>query len=318
MRSWLQHGDVCVENPDLAHVATQVRTGEPFWLDIQQPTDKTIDGLAAVLDLHPLAVKDSKQFGQSGKMVVYGDLVMLVGFGIDLDSGEPIEVHGYLSEDFLVTFHREAAATLDRLRDQGSLRDLLGGEPARILHHVATELHDDFPPYIDQLEDRLAVVEAEMLDQPLAEHLGEIAEIRRRADYLRRTLNPGRDLSVRSMATLALPGDTSDAPLYARDIADELQLITADLAAIGERCVTAIGLHTSLASNRQSAASRQLAAVATVFLPITFVVGFFGMNFDVLTDDVEQGWPAFLLLGVLLNVVCVVATAWWLGRRGWR
>ena len=61
--------------------------------------------------------------------------------------------------------------------------------------------------------------------------------------------------------------------LYANDVLDELRLIVADLAAVSDRCLGLLGLHASLASNRQNAASRQLAAVATVFLPITFVVG---------------------------------------------
>jgi magnesium transporter len=58
--------------------------------------------------------------------------------------------------------------------------------------------------------------------------------------------------------------------------------------------------------------------VATVFLPITFVVGLFGMNFDVLVNDVEQGWPRFLIFGIGLNVLCIAATLFWFRRRGWR
>lgn len=92
----------------------------------------------------------------------------------------------------------------------------------------------------------------------------------------------------------------------------------ADLAAISERCLGLLGLHTSLSSNSQGVASRQLAAIATIFLPITFIVGFFGMNFSVLVNDVIVGWPAFLLLGIGLNVACIVATFMWIGRRGWR
>jgi magnesium transporter len=318
MRSWLEHGDISVENPDAAELTALVRAEIPFWLDIEQPTEEVVDRLATALALHPLAVEDSKEFDQRGKLVAYGDVVMIVGFGLDIEAGEPIEVHGYLTELSLITMRRTRSDTIERLHASGSIRRLLATEPVRILHHQTTEKHDDIPPYIDELDARLATVEAAMLIEPRDEHLAEIIAIHQRADVLRRTLTPGRDLAARSLVALSLPGDTTDATLYATDLADELRLIVADLAAVGERCIAALGLHASLANNRQAEASRQFAAVATVFLPVTFVVGFFGMNFDVLVNDFEQGWPVFLVFGFLLNVVCVVATWWWLGRRDMR
>lgn len=317
MRSWLEHGDVSIEDVEAEQVVALVASGTPFWLDIEAPTDTIIERLARALDLHPLAVQDSKEFDQRGKLVVYGDVVMAVGFGLDQVTGVPIEVHGYLTESFLITFRRVPSTTIDRLHSSGSLRRLLGEEPAVVLHHLTTELHDEYPPYIDQLEDRLGVVEKQMLGGPRDEHLAEISSIRERADSLRRTLTPGRDLAARSLVATLLPGGTSDATIYISDIADELRLIVSDLAAVGERSVALIGLHASLASNRQAAAGQQLAVVATVFLPITFVVGFFGMNFDVLVNDFEQGWSVFLIFGLLLNVVCIVGTVWWLRRRSW-
>lgn len=317
MYSCLEYGDRIVEEPDAADIAALVRADTPFWLDIEQPTDAVIDRMAEALELHPLAVEDSKEFEQRAKLVVYGDLVMIVGFGLDPRHGTPVEVHGYLTERFLVTFRRSHSETLARLHTAGSLRRLLGGQPIRILHHLATELHDDFPPYIEQLQGRLRAVETAMLEEPRHEQLAEIISVQRLADNLRRTLTVGRELAARSTVAVSLPGDTTDAGLYAGDIADELRLIVGDLAAVGDSCVAALALHASLANNRQADASRRLAAVATVFLPVTFVVGFFGMNFDVLINDLEQGWPAFVVFGVLLNVVLVVTTSWWLGRRGW-
>jgi magnesium transporter len=63
--------------------------------------------------------------------------------------------------------------------------------------------------------------------------------------------------------------------------------------------------------------NRRLAAVATIFLPISFLAGFFGQNFSVLTGSIEKGWPAFLILGVGLSVACVGVTVFVLSRRGW-
>jgi Mg2+ and Co2+ transporter CorA len=64
--------------------------------------------------------------------------------------------------------------------------------------------------------------------------------------------------------------------------------------------------------------SRRLADVATIFLPISFLAGFWGQNFDVLTGSIEKGWPAFLVLGVGLSVACVLVIVFMLSRRSWK
>jgi len=116
---------------------------------------------------------------------------------------------------------------------------------------------------------------------------------------------------------LSLPGTTSQTQLYAEDISDQLQQAVAGLTAIEERCSALLVLHASLASKHLAAVSRRLAAVATIFLPISFLAGFFGQNFSVLTGSIEKGWPAFLILGVGLSVGCVAVTVLVLSRRGW-
>jgi magnesium transporter len=90
----------------------------------------------------------------------------------------------------------------------------------------------------------------------------------------------------------------------------------ADFTAIEERCVALLGLHAALASKHVAVVSRRLAAVATIFLPISFLAGFFGQNFSALVGSIE-GWPAFLALGVGLSVACVAVTVIVLNRRGW-
>jgi magnesium transporter len=90
----------------------------------------------------------------------------------------------------------------------------------------------------------------------------------------------------------------------------------AGLAAIEERCVALLALHASLASKHVAVVSRRLAAVATIFLPISFLAGFFGQNFSALIGSIA-GWPAFLILGVGLSVACAGVTVLVLSRRGW-
>lgn len=318
MRSWIdQAGDAVVRDPSPSLVAQLVEAGQPFWLDIEDPTDGAIDQLATLLGLHPLAVEDSKQFGQRAKLQVYGNGAMLVGFGLDEQLREPVEVHCYYTTGFLITLRRAASPALDALRQAGSVRPGAGSDPIRALHPVISSLYTQISALVLRLDERLDTLEQRVLREADDEELAEITAIRHRAAMIRRTVTPGRDLAARLPLILSLPGTTSDTQLYAEDTNDELQQVVAGLTAIEERCFALLALHSSLASKHLAVVSRRLAAVATIFLPISFLAGFWGENFNVLTGSIEKGWPSFLVLGVGLSAACAGVTVFVLSRRRW-
>jgi len=105
--------------------------------------------------------------------------------------------------------------------------------------------------------------------------------------------------------------------MYAEDITDQLQQVVADFTAIEERCVVLLGMHAALVNKHVAVVSRRLATVATIFLPISFLAGFWGQNFNVLTGTIEKGWPAFLVLGAGLSAAVAGVTTFALSRRSW-
>jgi magnesium transporter len=316
VRSWIDHSGEVVWDPAPSLVAQLVEASQPFWLDIENPTDEVIDQLATLLGLHPLAVEDSKQFGQRAKLQIYGNGAMLVGFGLDEQLHEPVEVHCYYTTGFLVTLRRAPSPALDALRGAGSVHPQLASDPIRALHPVISSLYTQFSALVLGLDERLDVLEQRVLREADDQELAEITAIRHHVAVIRRTLTPGQDLAARTPLIQSLPGATSETQLYAEDINDELQQVVAGLTAIEERCAALLGLHAALASKHTAVVSRRLAAVATIFLPISFLAGFFGQNFSVLIASI-QGWPAFLVLGVGLSVGCVAVTVFVLSRRGW-
>lgn len=318
MRAWVVEQAGVFDDDSLDRAIALSARREPFWLDVEDPPDAVIDRLAEVLGLHPLAVEDAKSFGQRGRMQVYGEVAVFIGFGLDATRAEPVEVHAFVSQSFVVTVRRSTSRGLEQTRRDGSVQTLLGTDSARLVHVIATALHRDFPPCIDRLDAHLGDLGRQVLDAPDDHQLIEIAALNEVAARLRRTLTPGRDIAARLATVEELPGATAASLPYVRDISDDLHQILSDLEALEDRSLAMLGLHASLASNRMNAASRQLAVVATIFLPITFLVGFFGQNFNVLTGTIQQGWWAFLFLGVALSLVSVVLTVALLGRRGLR
>jgi magnesium transporter len=317
VRSWINHGTEIVDGPPLSLVRQLVEAGQPFWLDIENPPDEIIDRLAARLELHPLAVEDSKQFGQRGKLQIYGSVVMMVGFGLDRQMREPVEVHCYYTTGFLITLHRAPSPALDALRREASVRPLLETDPVQAVHRLVSSLHAPFPEFVLGLDERLDALEQRVLREADDDDLTEITGIRHQAAAMRQALTPGRDLTHRMPLILSMPGATPETRMYVEDLSDELQRFVADLTAIEERCITLLSLQASLSGNHLAVVSRRLATVATIFLPISFLAGFWGENFNVLTGTIEKGWRAFLILSVGLTVACILVTTFILSRRGW-
>jgi magnesium transporter len=212
---------------------------------------------------------------------------------------------------------RAASPGLEALRQASSVQPQLGSDPIRALHPLISSLYTQFSALALKLNERLDALEQRVLHEANDQELAEITAIRRQAAVTRRIVTPGRDLAARTPLIQSLPGATSDTQLYAEDIHDELQQVVADLTAIEERCTALLALHAALASKHLGVVSRRLAAVATIFLPISFLAGFWGQNFDALTGSIEKGWPAFLVFGVGLSVACVAVTVFMLSRRGW-
>src|SRR5262249_34617635 len=188
VRSWSNQGPEIVDGPSPSPVRQLVEAGQPFWLDIENPTDEIIDRLAARLGLHPLAVEGSKQFGQRGKLQIYGNVAMMVGFGLDQQMREPGEGHCHYTARFLMTFRRAPSPALDALRQEACVRPLLETDPIQAVHRLVSSLHDPFPAFVVGLDERLDAVEQQVLREADDDDLTEITAIRHQAAEMRQTL----------------------------------------------------------------------------------------------------------------------------------
>ena len=195
---------------------------------------------------------------------------MLVGFGLDQELREPVEVHCYYTTGFLITLRRAPSSALDALRQAGSVRPQPGSDPIRALHPLISSLYTQFSALALEMDERLDALEQRVLHEADDQELAEITAIRRRAAVTRRILTPGRDLAARTPLIHSLPGATSETRLCAEDISDELQQVVADFTAIEERCAALLVLHASLASKHVavvSAGSRMWPPFSAHLLP---------------------------------------------------
>jgi magnesium transporter len=278
----------------------QLRSRDEFlWVDLCAPSREEVDELGDLFGFHPLAVADTRSFGQRPKLDDYGDHLLLVFYGARLDARhepQPIEVHVFVSGASVVTVHREPCAELAELR-----RRFRGRSPATeqwIVYRILAALTDSFFPVLDALDDELDGLEEAIIAAPTDDQLTRIFRLKRALTALRRVVNPERDLFQRAPEQITgLPGLAPDPRDYFRDVYDHLLRISEVIDSYRDVLTSAMDVYLSNSSNRLNLVMQRLTLIATIFLPLTFVTGFFGQNFGWLVDRMTS-FAAFLVLGV--------------------
>jgi len=172
---------------------------------------------------------------------------------------------------------------------------------------VVDRLVDDLVPALQQLDEQLDAIEERVFARPTHEQLEEIFRIKRQLIHLRRVIVPQRELLARvTGGVVELPGMTIEAERHFRDVYDQLVRLAEEIDGDRELANSAIDAYLSTASNRLNATTKQLTVIATIFLPLSFLTGFFGQNFTWMVDEVSS-LHAFLLLGIGLEVLMVIA-----------
>jgi magnesium transporter len=304
-------------NVDPKDVESRLRDGVFLWLDIDTPTEADFQLLRDVFHLHPLALKDSRKFGQRPKIEEYDDFTLLVVFGAVDDptrrSGmRPIEVHCFYSPHWLITVHKGECPVFQELRDRTHKRLPKFDEGLGILYLVVDELVDSFLPQLSELDDGIDELEDEILIDPQPAALQQAIALKRQLVQLRKVVNPQRDMFGALLSgRYELPGMTAEHERYFRDVYDHLIRVAEQLDDYRDLASGVTDLYQSTVGNKMNLTMKQLGWVATFFLPLTFLTGFFGQNFTLLVGTyIRPGWT-FWVLGLGLDLAAFTAVLLW-------
>jgi magnesium transporter len=292
-------------------------TGGFFWLDLHQPTPDDFEVLRDVFKFHPLALEDSEHFGQRSKLDDYDDFVFLVVYGAVPDQDRLVEVHCFYSERYLITVHRDDAPAFAEVRRRYQKRGKLVEDPALLLYRIIDGLVDSFFPILADFDDRIDDLENQIFLQARDEQLQEIFKMKRLLVGMRKAVTPQRDVFASLIGGIAeLPAMTQENERYFRDIYDHLIRISDLIDTYRDLLTGSMDVFLSTTSNRLNIVTKQLAVIATVFLPLTFITGFFGQNFGWMVGHIAGG-PVFLGLGIGTELVALAILLVFFKRRGW-
>ena len=287
-----------------------------FWVDVAQPNEADYAILRDVFKFHPLAVEDSEKFDQRAKIDDYDDYVFIVVYGAVPDDDRLVEVHCFYSEKFLVTVHRDDAPAFTEVRERYVKRKKVD-DPGRLLYRIIDALVDSFFPILADFDDRIDELENQTFLNASDAQLQEIFQMKRLLVGMRKAITPQRDMFAGLIGGVAeLPGMSAEDERYFRDIYDHLIRISDLIDTYRDLLTSSMDVYLSTVSNRLNSVMKQLTIMATVFLPLTFVTGFFGQNFGWMVGHIGSG-PVFFGLGIGLEIVTVAALFTLFKKRGW-
>jgi magnesium transporter len=306
----------CVEDePTRPAIERALKDDSLLWLDLADTSADTLALLRDVFNIHPLAVEDAHEFNQRPKAEDYDDFVYIVAYG-SLGLDQPmVEVHCFYAEHFFVTVHRDevpaiadACAALNRMYTD---RRLVA------LYRLLDALVDSMFPFLTAFDDRIDELQDQIFAKPTNDQLATMFALKRQLVDMRKVVTPQRDM-VNAMlsSVIPIPGMTTESERYVRDLYDHLIRISDMVDSYRDLLSGSLDAYMSVVSNRLNDVMKQLTIIATVFLPLSFLTGFFGQNFAWLVNRLGS-LGAFLGLGLGTEVLAVAGLLLMFRRRGW-
>jgi magnesium transporter len=301
--------------PELLKEETSV-----IWVDMESPTEADERILLDVFHFHPLTVEDCRENRHYPKLEEFPEYLYFIVHGVRADTSpdrfNTIELDGFLGRNYVITYHH------DMFRSINNVKKLLGTSPVAcqrgasfLLHQILDQIVDFYSPVLDDFDERIDQLEDNIfsLKQPSNEILEQIMELKRSVLRLRRISAKQMDILYRMSRgeVRLIPHDML--PFF-RDIHDHLVRVT-DLAENYRDLISgSLEAYLSVVSNRMNEIMKVLTIFSAIMLPLTFIAGLYGMNFENL-PELHWKYSYYIVLAIMAVVAVGMLIFFW--RRGW-
>jgi magnesium transporter len=311
-------GNVTIDLPATEwRTALHDQTGM-LWVDFNAEPLATVEPpLRDTFGFHVLAIDDALREVHVPKIDDWRDYIYAVVHGVMFDSNSleltTRELDIFLGRNYLVTHHRQPVDAVERVWRHvcAEHRELEHG-PDYLLYLLLDTLTADYMPAIDALDETLDALETAVFSRLTPQTLSTIFAVKRAALHLRRIISPQREVLnklARDNYNVIDPKDR----VFFRDVYDHLVRLVDLNETLRELTSGALDMYLSVTSNRINEVMKVLTIISALFMPISFVVGFFGMNFEGL--PFTNRWLMVGVVGMVL--VTPLLMLYWFTLRGW-
>jgi magnesium transporter len=284
-------------------------------VEIAEPAEDEFGWLERTFAFHPLAIEDCRHSDQRPKLEEYDGYLFITVHSPRHDGTEARtdEVHAFLGPNYVVIVHDRRLPGIETLFDQWRAdgRDFLRGIDF-VYYRVADRLIDEYFPLLEDLDDEIDKLEDALVENPDRALLNRIFELKQDLVVYRKVASPQREVFNALLRRDYPLVQERNLPYY-RDIHDHLVRVYELLDSYRDLLSNALDAYLSTVSNNLNEVMKRLTIVSTIFLPLTFITGLFGMNFTHLPfDNLVLQWATLLaFLGVPIGML------WWFRQQKW-
>ncbi|MFV9510005.1 magnesium/cobalt transporter CorA [Tepidibacillus sp. LV47] len=283
-----------------------------YWVDFISPTEEESKLLETFFYFHPLAVEDCLQYIQRPKLDHYDGYHFFVLHSLNHQTFEAEEMDLFISKDFLVSFHQTRLKEVEMVFSEMKTSSHVWEQgTSYVMYRLIDKLVDHYFPIIYQLEDR--VNELDNSTQPIRQLMEELFDLRGRLLRIRHTIVPMGDLLYRILNSKHLE-IVHDQLLYFADIYDHLLKLSEMIESNREITADIRDSYLSLNSNRMNTIMMTLTVITTIFMPLTFIAGIYGMNFKYM-PELSWKYGYYYVLGFM--AILGFTMFYWFKKKGW-
>jgi len=316
--------DHAVRKSDLTPNALRpyLGTNTISWMDIQGlGSEEVLKQVGEIFKLHPLLLEDVVNVPQRAKVEDYHDHVMVIAHRVrpnpEENGFESEQVSFVLGKNYLLTFQEgDITDCFDPVRDriyknQGKIRHW-GSD--YLFYLLIDVLIDEYFPLLEDYEERIEALEDTIIRNPSGELMEEIYHIRRELLALRRLIWPLRHVMNVLLRDATNSLVASDVRIYFRDCYDHIIQVLDIIEAYRELAASLMEVYMTSMSNKMNEVMKFLTVISTIFIPLTFIAGVYGMNFKYM-PELNSRWGYFLTWVIMLLIAFGSLFFFW--RRGW-
>ena len=294
-----------------------------LWVDFEADSNEETEPiLQKTFGFHPLAIEDALHQSHVPKLDDWGNYLYIVVHTVVYDEEhqdvDTLELDIFIGKNYLVTHHDLPIEAVNRVWDAQQRDDrILKNGADHLLYRLMDEIVTSFMPVVEKLDLGLDQIEDEIFGKSAPDTLEKLFSIKRSVLYLRRILAPQRE-ALNKLARDEYEAIDERDRIYFRDVYDHLVRMYDIIESVRDLVSGALDSYLSVTNNRLNDVMKTLTIITTLFMPISFIASFFGMNFfqPAYPLGAWTGGPAFLIT-MLIIVLTPVTMFLWMRRRRW-
>lgn len=296
-----------LEDMDAEHI-------EWCWVDFFHPSKEEVQQLTHFFHFHPLSIEDClDDLKQRAKIDYYDTYQFIIIHSIRQSDLRPLELDLFMGDKWLVSFHKQKIVELAEIWERFQIDSNLQKSPFFLMHGLIDRVVDEYFPPIYSVENKLNTIEDNTKNEAVADLMDELFDLRADLSTLRRTIMPMRDLLYRMISSERL-SYLKEQHLYFNDVYDHLLKLVEMLETYREFSSDIRDNYLSVNSNNLNTTMMTLTVITTIFMPLTFIVGLYGMNFNYM-PELNWHYGYFFILVLMLSIAVLMFR--YFVKKGW-